>query len=159
MSEGRFVLYRFYDGNSKLKYAVLEKKEFDLLKLVDRDLCCRTISVGTDEKSLECASIELNKLGRELEEEWENQWNKMDNGGLIEATSEYTFNELRKMPYEKLEKYFMKFYGYDGREEFEEMYENQFEGKNEKQKKEILIDNFKDYNYSGKFDSGREINN
>ena len=83
----------------------------------------------------------------------------MDNGGLIEATSEYTFNELRKMPYEKLEKYFMKFYGYDGREEFEEMYENQFEGKNEKQKKEILIDNFKDYNYSGKFDSGREINN
>tara|TARA_B100000963_G_C22629569_1_gene674185 strand:- start:2790 stop:3029 length:240 start_codon:yes stop_codon:yes gene_type:complete len=79
MSEGRFVLYRFYDGNSKLKYAVLEKKEFDLLKLVDRDLCCRTISVGTDEKSLECASIELNKLGRELEEEWEKEWNQIKN--------------------------------------------------------------------------------
>jgi len=75
-------------------------------------------------------------------------------GGEIQATSEYTFNELYEMPYSKLEKYFMQFYGYDGREEFDEMYENQFEGKSEKQKKEILIDNFKDYNYSGKFAKG-----
>jgi hypothetical protein len=61
------------------------------------------------------------------------------------------------MPYSKLEKYFMQFYGYDGREEFDEMYENQFEGKSEKQKKEILIDNFKDYNYLGKFAKGGKM--
>ena len=86
---------------------------------------------------------------REVEDEEE-----YEGGGEIQATSEYTFNELYEMPYSKLEKYFMQFYGYDGREEFDEMYENQFEGKSEKQKKEILIDNFKDYNYSGKFAKG-----
>ena len=79
MNKEKFVLYRFFDGESKLKYAVLEKKEFDLLKLVDRDLCCRTVSVSTDEKALECASIELNKLGEELEEAWEKEYeNNLD---------------------------------------------------------------------------------
>jgi hypothetical protein len=74
MNKEKFVLYRFFDGESKLKYAVLEKKEYDLLKLVDRDLCCRTVSVSEDERGLECASIELNKLGEELEEAWEKEY-------------------------------------------------------------------------------------
>ena len=33
MNKEKFVLYRFFDGESKLKYAVLEKKEYRFIKI------------------------------------------------------------------------------------------------------------------------------
>ncbi len=66
--KGKYVLFQAFSEDDKLIYGILERDEFFLEKMSDRDAMYTHVAIGNDKKSLERILRELNMLNSELRE-------------------------------------------------------------------------------------------
>ena len=68
--EGKYVLFSYYanDDDVYRSYKILDRKEYSIKRLVDRDCLIETIAISDDFPMLKKAFNELNMLLNELNE-------------------------------------------------------------------------------------------
>jgi predicted Zn-dependent peptidase len=65
--KGKYVLFQAFKNYDELVYGILERDEFFLEKMSDRDALYTYVAIGDDKKSLERILKELNSLKNSLE--------------------------------------------------------------------------------------------
>lgn len=65
--KGKYVLFQAFKNYDELVYGILERDEFFLEKMSDRDALYTHVAIGDDKKSLERILKELNSLKNSLE--------------------------------------------------------------------------------------------
>ena len=65
--KGKYVLFQAFRNYDELVYGILDRDEFFLEKMSDRDAMYTHVAIGDDKKSLERILKELNSLKNSLE--------------------------------------------------------------------------------------------